>query len=145
MDDEAHTSAMETSIRAVWQSYTRSFLEDREPHGGGGQALLSIFVDTVGFIGLWILFLISACPVVIMDVPFDDQDDVHAAHQNLVLLAATALAEYMELNRVLKDTSSSQEGGGQPLCDPNERLERLLKLFRTKCTRKSKALKAKAK
>ena len=140
MDDEPHLSAMEDCIRAMWKSYTESFLQLRQSHGDGHQALESIFVEAVGFIGLWILFLTIACPVVIMDVPFEDEEDIHAAQENLVLLSASALREYTRLNQALQDkilSSPESMGDGEYRWEHEKDLEHLIRLFRVKCIKKS--------
>lgn len=130
MKDNQRVQAMEGCIRDTVRAYTESFLAARREHGDGPHALQDILTDTMGFIGLWILFLTIACPVVIMEVNLPTTELTHTAQENLVRLSSSALREYTRRAQQLANNKDVQRGDSY---DPNEFTESLIALVRAQC------------
>jgi len=108
------------AMQEVWWVYEREFLRVQ---GGRGveegwtqEGLRGVFNDAVGYMGLWLLFLTVANPVVVLPLPGGEgrrdggTEEEEGRHANVMRVAVAALRDYAKFWR--RREEGGREGGG---------------------------------
>lgn len=102
--------AMRQCIIKSWISYCEEFYAHTSSPQNVEGDLANILTDTLGFIGVWILFLSVACPVDVFGaIPLTDNDKVQLAQKNLLHTAISSLQLFFVRTRSSKTLRDSSD------------------------------------